>query len=409
VPLPMPNWLVQFAGFTRFVIQRVDEDRCLAMAGSLAFTTLLSLVPLITIALTVVSAFPGFAALTGAARDLLFSYMLPGAASEIVSRYVQEFSQNAARLTALGIASLAVTAIATMLTIDESFNAIWGVRRQRPLLQRVLIYWAALTFGPILIGLSVSVTSYVESASLGWAQQVPGVSRPLLILMTLLLATLAFSLLYVIVPNRHVPAAHALVAGFAAAVGFAIMNRLFAAYIKNFTSYEVVYGAFAALPIFLLWLYLCWLVVLVGAVLAASLSRWKAGAWRHRSSPERCFYGALRALRLLYEAQRAGGGLSLEELHAALPLGLDELEDILDRLSHARIAAQLAENRHVLTRSPEQVKLADIYRLFVLGDEKPHWQPAVADLETVSNRVTQCMEEKMQIPLTALFAGREQG
>lgn len=351
--------------FLRFVRQRFREDRCIQFAASLTYTTLLALVPIVTIALTVFSAFPVFGELMIQLKVFILSNFVPTSAGKIIAVYMQQFSEKAANLTALGIALLAVTALMLMLTIDHAFNVIWRVRRQRPLLHRFLIYWAALTLGPLMIGASLSLTSYLVSLSLGLVKGLPLVGELTLKMMPMTLTIVAFSLLYLIVPSRPVSPRHALVGGVAAGLAFELMKKVFTLYVTHFPTYTLVYGAFASIPIFLLWIYLSWLVVLSGAVIAAALPYWNSAARQGEAAAGQVFFSALAVLRALYRAQQNGEAPGLQRLQQETVLGPEEIEDILDQLRAMNWADSVAGGGWVLTRSADVIRLADVYRAFV--------------------------------------------
>jgi len=262
--------------FLKFIAARFKQDRCADMASSLTFTMLLSLVPLITIMLTFFSAFPQFSTFSEHAKNIILSNMLPEAGSRIITQYVEQFAENAARLTTVGIIFLAITSMLMIYNIDNAFNTIWRVTRQRTVIQRVLVYWAVLTLAPLLVGGSLSMTSWLISMSVSSLSHFSEMVVLMLKVVPLVLATLAFTFLFRIVPNRFVPLQHAFIGGLSAALAFEAMNRAFALYIAYFPTYKLVYGAFASIPIFLLWVYLSWLTVLLGAVLTASMSHWRS-------------------------------------------------------------------------------------------------------------------------------------
>jgi len=253
------------------------EDRCLQVASSLTFTTLLALVPVVTVLLTVASAFPVFRSLLGQLHDFVVQNMLPQSADAITA-YTQQFSQNAANLTAAGVVILGVTALLLLFTIEGEFNVIWRVSRPRPLLRRVLVYSTVLTIGPLCIGASLSVTSYLITLSLGLVDEMPGMRSALLRFVPLVLTSAAFALLYFTLPRCPVLKRDALTGGIAAGACFEIMKHGFGFYVAHFPTYTVVYGAFAAVPIFLLWIYLSWLIIIGGAVLVAVLPEWRERA-----------------------------------------------------------------------------------------------------------------------------------
>jgi membrane protein len=256
--------------FVSGVLRRFRDDGCLTLAGSLTYTSLLALVPLLTIVLTIASAFPLFEEMTRGVDAFLAQNMLPPAVAKTVTAAIEEFTQSAAELTAAGLLMLAVTAILLLLTIESAFDRIWRVSRPpRRLVLRIVAYAAVLAFGPLLIGLSLTITSYLVTVSLGVVRHVPGGGDAVLAVVPVILTAAALTLVYLVMPNRRVRFADAAVGGIAAAVMFEAMKRGFAFYVANFPNYRLIYGAFAAVPIFLVWVYLSWVVTLLGAVIAA--------------------------------------------------------------------------------------------------------------------------------------------
>jgi len=258
----------------RILARRFIEDRCMQVASSLTLTTLLALVPVVTVALTVASAFPVFGLLLGQLHNFVVQNLLPRSVDAITT-YAQQFSENAAHLTAVGVVILGVTALMLLFTIEGEFNVIWRVSRPRPLLRRMLVYSTVLAIGPLLVGASLSVTSYLITLSLGLVEEVPGVQSALLRFVPLALTSAAFALLYFTLPKCPVLKRDAVTGGIAAGAGFEVMKHGFGFYVAQFPTYTVVYGAFAAVPIFLLWIYLSWLIIICGAVLVAALPEWR--------------------------------------------------------------------------------------------------------------------------------------
>ncbi|MBS4097355.1 MAG: YihY family inner membrane protein [Sulfuricella sp.] len=372
----MSRSLADLIQLARLIQQRFLADRCAQVAASLTLTTLLALVPIFTIAVTVFSAFPVFGEMMAQVKIFLLTNMVPNSAGKIIAVYMTQFSEKAARLTAIGIALLTVTALMLMLTINQAFNVIWRVRRPRPLLQRFLIYWAVLTLGPLLVGASLSLTSYLVSLSLGWVGESPVLRMVPLNLTPVLLTIAALTLLYLAVPNRTVKAVHALAAGAVAGVAFELMKKLFALYLTTFPTYTLVYGAFAILPIFLVWVYLSWLTILFGAVMAAALPYWHRSIRGHENTPAFQFAQALIALRVLYQAWLGGAALPLAEIQAHLQVGLDESEDILMRLEKAHWVSRTASHAWLLSCDPDALSVAEIFREFVFRADVPPDLPA---------------------------------
>ena len=387
----------------RFIAARFVQDRCLQAAASLTFTTLLSLVPLITIALTVFSAFPVFENFSTQIKIYLLNNLMPETAGVIITQYMQQFTDSAARLTTVGIGFLAVTAMSMMLTIDQAFNVIWRVARPRPLVKRLVIYWAVLTLAPLLIGASLSLTSWLVGLSMGYAQHIPLFGVGVLKILPVLFATMAFALLFRLVPNRHVPRAHALFGAFVAAVAFESMNRMFGYYVSHFPTYKLVYGAFASVPIFLMWIYLSWVIILFGAVIAASLSHWRAPVSQHLP-PAAQLLDALRVLRIMSECLAQGKVIAFPELSRSLHLGYDVLEKILEKLESADMVHKAEGGGWLLIRDAHHIRAAEVVRLFVLDLSA---LPAEQKDDPLQQWLVSCavqLEQSADITLQKLFA-----
>jgi membrane protein len=398
----MRQHLHTIADFLHWLRVRLLEDRLLQVAGSLTFTTLLALVPVIIVALTVFSAFPAFSGFWSAIRNFIVANLMPGAASRVISVYMEQFAQNAGRLTALGLAILTVTAVMMMLTIEHTFNRIWRVSRPRPLLSRMLTYWGVLTVGPLLLGVSLSLTSWLLTQSMGLMGSLKGGEAALLKIVPLSLTCLAFAFVYRSVPNRKVETGDALVAGIAAGLLFEVMKSLFGAYIKQVPTYKLVFGAFASFPIFLSWLYVSWLIVLVGAELAAALPYLRSGGVRLRRGVGSAVLDAVRLLRLLYDAHGNGVVPTTAELRAALRMPWEACEAMLLRLSDAGWVAAATAERWVLSRDLRQVKLADLYREFVFNPDH-ELARSRHGFEATLARMTADTHAALQMSLVELF------
>jgi membrane protein len=396
--------LRQLGRFAVRVLVRFQEDDGPRVAASLTYTTLLSLVPLATIALSAVSAFPVFAEFRAALQEFLAENMLPPDVAGTVSGHLDEFAANAARLTALGLAVLAVTAVLLMFTIERAFNGIWRVRHGRSPVARVLVYWGVLTLGPVLVGASLSMTSYLVGLSVAQVH-VPGLRRALLGLIPLALTTLAFALLYYIVPNRRVQLRHALLGALVAAVMFELMKRGFALFVARFPSYQLVYGAFAAVPIFLVWIYLSWMVAVLGAVVTALLPDFGV-AERARRGAGGEFGIALALLRALILAQRDGQRLGLRALAREASSGSDVTESVLERAAAAGWVARTGADSWVLACDADVVTLADVYRQFVFSAGEA--LPGARDDQVAAliDRTGTIADETLNSPIRVLSGAR---
>ncbi len=402
----MPRRIYSGAGYLRFVIKRFKQDRCLQVAGSLTFTTLLALVPLITVALAAFAAFPVFSEFSAELKTLIWSNLVPEAAGKVISVYLRQFTEYATRLTALGIFFLVVTSLMLMFTIDRALNSIWRVTRPRPLINSLLIYWALLTVGPILIGASLSMTSWLLTTSLGFTKQLPELGVLLIKLTPVLLSTIAYALLYLTVPYRYVPVTHALTGAIVAAVATEAMNRGFALYIAHVPTYKLVYGTFASIPIFMLWVYLSWLVVLLGAVIAASLPNWRGEVDPQMRAPGYQFYHALQILRALYQSLETGELTNLPRLRKQLHLGIEDIEEVLQHLSTIGWVRKAAGEGWVLARDAAQLTVADVYRLFVFDPQNAH--PIAANRGIPEALLHNLLDkEEMKTSLKTLFAEGE--
>lgn len=396
------NWQ-DFVNFMRFIVMRFRQDRCAQIAASLTFTTLLSIVPLITIALTMFSAFPVFDDFSNEIKSFLMNNLMPEKSGGIITRYMQQFAESATRLTALGIVFLAVTAMLMMLTIDQAFNVIWRVSRPRPLLKRLVIYWAVLTLSPLLVGASLSLTSWLVGLSLGYAKHIPIFGVGSLKILPVLFTTLAFAMLFRLVPNRHVPRAHAWIGAVVAAAVFESMNRVFGYYITHFPTYKLVYGAFASVPIFLLWIYFSWLAILVGAVIAASLSHWRAPVARNSSAAVQLL-DSLRVLQFMVRGMEQGRVGTFSELSKALHLGYDSLEKILEKLAGADMVRKVQGEGWLLMRDASHIRAAELLYLFVLDRDELSAGSKADPLQSWLADCVEQLEHGADLSLQELFA-----
>jgi membrane protein len=338
--------------------QRFREEKLGLTAGSLTFTTLISLVPLLTVMLAVFTAFPMFSNFQSALEQYFLKSLIPPNIAKPVLASLTQFAAKANKLGAVGLVALGVTALALMLTIDRTLNAIWRVHRPRPMAQRVLVYWAALTLGPLLLGGSLTLTSYAISVGQGYLTAMPASMSTALGSVDILLLGLAIAGLFHYVPNTHVRWRHALLGGAFVSVGFSLAKSLLAWYVKQVPTYSTLYGAFATVPVFLIWVYLGWVIVLLGAILAANTPSLTGRLHLRPDTPGQPMALALEVLRELWRVREAGGrGLSDLGLAGALRVDPLQLAPVLDKLLAMDWLGRLEEEgaqRLVLLCAPER-------------------------------------------------------
>ena len=367
----------------RTLRQRFREDRLGLTASSLTFTTLIALVPLVTVMLAVFTAFPMFSTFQVALQKYFLQSLVPDTIAKPVLGALTQFATKANRLGTVGLVLLVLTALALILTIDRTLNAIWRVRKPRPIAQRVLVYWAAVTLGPLLLGVSLSITSYAISASQGFVGAMPGGVSLLLGSLEFALLAAAMSGLFHYVPNTYVRWRDALAGGLFVAIGFELAKRGFAWYIASVPTYSTVYGAFATVPIFLIWIYLGWVIVLLGAVIAAYAPSLQMHVVRHKATPGHRFSLALAVLRELAGARGgAAHGLTLTQVAQRLttdPLQIDPIVEALVSIDWVGRLDEAGVQRLVLLAEPTATRLAPLVTRLLLepgAATQAFWQRA---------------------------------
>jgi len=401
------NPLQHARAFLSLLVDRFRHVRAQQAAASLAFTTLLSLVPLIAVSVGVMSKIKAFDGMGGALQGFLLDNLLPDKAGAVIAKYTLQFSVQANKLTAVGSVMLLVGAIVMLLTIDRAFNQIWQVSRPRPLVQRLLTYWVVLTAGPLVLGGAVAGLTRLVSASLGvvdeprWLQNGAYGAVPMVLLPAFL------TLIYFLVPNRRVRCAHAIIGGVVAGAGLMLMQRLFGLYLSQFGTYTLIYGAFAVVPVFLLWLYVCWATILLGALVAALLPEYQAG-YRviHRFNGRR-YYGALLMLAELARAQAAGGSRSLRVLANLSRIGIADTETTLHTLREARWVEKTEAGQWLLACDLRQLSVQAVFdRLALNLAELPAPQtPTEAGLAERLRALHGAAGASLAVSVEALFGG----
>ncbi|MFN4031815.1 MAG: YihY family inner membrane protein [Acidovorax temperans] len=370
--------------------ERFREDHLGLTASSLTFTTILALVPFFTVALAVFTAFPIFGKLQDALQGWLVSSLVPDSISRQVLGYLTQFASKASSLGAAGFSILLATALALILTIDRTLNDIWRVQRLRPLGQRVLIYWAAITLGPLLMGASLALTSYVMSASGGLVKRLPDGVQLLFDSIQFVVLAGGMAALYHYVPNTPVKWRHAWTGGLFVAVCIELAKKVLAVYLGKVPTYSVVYGAFATLPILLVWIYVAWVIVLLGAVVTAYLPSLLAGVARRGTVAGWTFQLAVEVLQQLHRVRHQPlKGLRPGQLAQLLRVDGLQLAPVLEALTaldwvgqvnDAAVGeADVPESRYVLLANPGATPLAPLVQRLLLERSEslqPLWSKA---------------------------------
>ena len=349
-------------GLVGYVARRFTRDSCPSVAASLSYTSLLAMVPMLAIGLAMFAAFPAFANMREAMLAALIANVAPSLAT-MVEQHLHGFIRNAGQTTGAGILGLAVTALLLINTIQTAFDRIWGGGRGFKI-QRFPVYWALITLGPILFGIAFSVSGYAFAvaqssgdSTLSAAVQVYAAIAPFI------LEAVGFLLFYRLMPTRPVRWSDAATGAVIAALLFEILKRGFGVYLGFMGNYQTLYGALAALPFFLIWMYLAWLVVLMGAEITASLPEWRSGRRDPDERPRRgdvlgLALGALASLRRIQST--ASGGEKLDYLSRDLDAEIGRLTYVMDLLRGARFVVRSDNRRWVLARDLNEVTLNDL-------------------------------------------------
>lgn len=265
------RWIFAPFRLVASVVRRFHSERCAQTAAALSFATLLGLVPMFAVGAVLISSLPFGSGLGAALEKFLLANLLPDKAGAVVAKYVGQFAHRAERVTLIGGLFLGVTALIQMLTIEHAFNAIWKIKAGRPFLRRLAMHFVALLIGPLVFGGSLVAITYLASVSFGLVDEPQWVSTLFFKVVPFVFMAALFALVYWAVPNRPIRPVHAVTGGLLAAAGFTLMQRLFSLYVAKLPTYTVVYGAFAAMPVFLIWLSASWAIILVGALVTAEL------------------------------------------------------------------------------------------------------------------------------------------
>ncbi len=358
-------------GFFSYSVSRFYNDNCFQTAASLTYTTLLAIVPLMTIGFAIFSAFPAFSQMQTRVQELIFRNMVPQIGDAILES-LGHFMANAGQMPIFGVIGLAVSAVLLIWTIEGSFAAIWRVKEPRSMVTRILSFWAIVSLTPLFAGASLSLsTSLWNALRIAHLEQLTEPAAGFSGLLPLLLQWIGCALLYLIIPNRTVRWQDTLGGGAVGALLLEGSKAGFAWYMREFPAYQTIYGALATVPIFLFWLYVAWSTVLFGAVVAASLPEWQAGKIT-RGGPERLLPGqrlalALAVLHELMDASRLGVGLRRRTVMARVPVGAVLIDGILEQLRDTHWVAHTTRDSWVVTRDLGEATLFDLLKALGIG------------------------------------------
>lgn len=347
--------------FVRFLLKRFWDDGLLESAGALAFTTLFALVPLSMVAFGVLSAFPVFEKWSDQLSDYIFSNFVPGAARAVES-YLREFSKNAGQLTTAGVIALVVSLLVTLVSVEGAFNRIWRVPTARPQVSRFLVYWTVLTLGALVAAASLALSTRFFALSVFETSAGRQLESAMLWMAPMAIELLCFAAIFKVVPHRTVKWRHAFAGALLSVASFELVKWGIGLYLGSFGTYQKIYGPVAAVPILMIWIYMSWATILLGASLASSLSafRYQPAALRLPIGYE--LYGLLRLLGRFHEARAQGKGLHSEQIQALEPILTDDaLQMFLSQLSQAGIVVRAESGEWLLGRNLDDVSLADLY------------------------------------------------
>jgi membrane protein len=402
------------AGFALYALRRFNSDGCFAAAGALSYTTLVSLVPLAVIALGFLSAFPIFAPVREELLGMLFNKFVP-TVGEQVAYWFRNFADSATQTTAIGFGGIAATGVLLLATVEDQLNRIWRVTRARPWGQRILAYWTVITLGPLLIGVSLTLSNYFEAAAhrARFAEEaILWISGGGLHWFALGVPALfefgALTLLYWLIPYRPVRARDAALGALVATAAIELLKIGFSIYIGAVSYYQTVYGALAAIPIFLLWMYIAWSTVLLGAVVAAAPPAWRRDGPAGEAASGGVRLGlSLALVAALARAQHRGAPVPARALADELGVVPATVEGHLRPLAAAGIAAETREGGWVLACSPQTASLRDLYEASGLpladrwaDDTAAPWQRQVA---SAMERIVTAQNAALEVKIAALI------
>jgi len=395
--------------FVRFIYDHFFEDDCTYIASALAFTSLLAVVPLMSVGLSILSSFPVFSDFSGPVQDFIFDNFVP-ATGKVIQNYLSQFSSQVSKLSIVGVVFLFITALLVMVTIERAMNKIWRVSSPRHGVAAFLLYWAILSLAPIFLGLSLAASSYVISIPILQEHQTP--SSILISYSPFFLSLFGFTFLYVVVPNCWVKIRHGFAGAVVATILFETAKIGFAYYLTRYNTYELLYGAFASIPIFFIWVYWVWIITLLGAEISYALS---VHYQRRSGKPIDGFTHALLWLNLLWEAQQKGKGVRFSQLIdvSSQPFAVD-VGEMIQLFQKKHLVHITEEDTYFLSRDLGYLSLYDLRHLL------PYRLPSAHDLQHIQSPLSKKwnqvfinndkrLQQVLSIKLSELFSkGKEE-
>ncbi len=405
------EWLFYFV---RFAFRQFYNQQGLQIAASLSYTTLLALVPLATVSFTFLRGQPVFESLGSSVQTYIFTNFVP-AFGETILEYLSSFSLKASQLTITGLLVLFVVALMMMATIDNALNSIWHVRNRRNSIARLLVYWAILTMGPLLLGVGLFSTSYL--LSLPMLNNVNGgmdVQTIFLAWLPFITTTAAFTILYILIPNCFVLKRHALVGGIIAAILFELAKYGFGMYVKTVPSFETIYGALAVMPIFLIWIHTSWVVVLLGAHITFCLSAFRMSSEKlGRKIHDWSFKEVYQIIYALWQTQKEGKSMSYIDMkRKGVTTPQHQINEIMGCLHAHNWVHATGSGRWLLSRDLDEATLLDLHRIIPkpLSEERLVETPSgkLEGLEGLLFRYQQSLEDHLSIPVSTLLKEKQE-
>ncbi len=397
--------------FLRFLTRHFFEDNCQQKAASLTYTTMLSIVPILTVLLMILSSVPALASVRAQIYEVIYSNLLPQSSLQ-VSKYINSFAEKSTNLTAIGVMVLFVTTIMTLTTVERAFNQIWRVDERSGGFKSMLRYWTIITLGPLVLGTAFIVSSAVQSLSF-LNRQIAGygIDWSFWVQMVSIGITVAgFIGMYWFIPKARVPFKSAVIAGVIVAIVFELLKYIFGAVMTNFTSYEAIYGAFAAIPIFLLWIFLSWNLILLGVEISYTLTIFET----EEVYPRHPLLSLMDMLNLVYSRYIKGETVTEQELRNVL--GRKELPKwylYINYLKDSNLIAVTEDDEYILKKDLSKMTLWDFYRTLpyplpikdeldemTIEDKEP-WLSLLVDRFKNTEAFA---KQQLNLPLASIFA-----